>query len=303
MVLIRPYMRLNQSHWRGYHTAFFIFLISNCGGALTPMGDPPLLLGYLRGVPFSWTIQHLWPMWALVVGLLLVLFYLVDRSAFRRSQPTVEPPTPFKIGKVAGAHNAVFLAITLGALFIEKPHFLREVILLGTAIGSYLSTRREIHRLNEFLFRPIIEVAILFAGVFVTMVPALDWLEANAKQLLLHTAGQFFWSSGTLSAVLDNAPTYLTFLSAAAGVQDLKIDNSAGVLALLHQQPLLVAAISVGCVFFGAMTYIGNGPNLMVKSIVEHSKKPCPHFFEYTFKFAFPILLPILVVVWLLFFR
>ncbi len=303
MVLIRPYLRLNRSRWRSYHMVFFIFLVSNCGGALTPIGDPPLLLGYLRGIPFSWTIQYLWPMWVFAVGSLLALFYLVDRGTVQRSQPPVESQPPFKIGKIAGAHNAAFLAIALGALLIDKPHFLRELILLGAAMGSYLSTRREIHRLNEFLFRPIIEVAILFAGIFITMVPALDWLEANAQQLPLRTPGQFFWSSGILSAVLDNAPTYLAFLSTAAGVHSLRIQNPADIQVLLHQQPLLVAAISIGCVFFGALTYIGNGPNFMVKSIVEQSKLRCPHFLEYTFKFALPFLFPILLLVWLVFFR
>ncbi len=302
MLLIRPYIALNRARWHAYHAVFFIFIVSNCGGALTPIGDPPLLLGYLRGIPFFWTMEHLWPMWLVGVGMLLAIFWAWDSNAARERLRSLRSDAPTRLGHISGAPNFGILAIVLASVFVTKPIFLREFIWITAAVISYVTTKREIHRLNEFLFQPIREVAILFAGIFVTMIPALDWLEANAKSLPLSSDGGFYWGSGLLSSVLDNAPTFLTFLSAAAGANALSIQNPADVLTLATQHSGLVKAIAVGCVFFGAMTYIGNGPNFMVKSIIEHAKLPCPHFFDYIVRFAIPILLPVLVLVWALLF-
>ena len=294
--------RINQSRWRAHHAVFFIFIVSNCGGALTPIGDPPLLLGYLRGVPFLWTIEHLWPMWALVIGLLLAVFYGMDSNHVSLAHGHGDRHARVQWGKLEGTHNFLFLGIALAALFVTDPPFLREIILIGVAVASYWTTRREVHRLNEFLFQPITEVAILFAGIFVTMVPALDWLEANAKMLGIQTAAQFFWGSGALSSVLDNAPTYLTFLTTAAGAHGLSTQNPADVQQLIAQSPQLVAAIAVGCVFFGAMTYIGNAPNFMIKSIAEERGIKMPSFFGFM-AYSVGLLVPIFGLVTWIWFR
>jgi len=252
-----------------------------------------------------------------------------------------------------GLGNLFFLAVILGAVFIEHPPFLREVIMVGAAIGSYYLTRREVHEANHFNFHPIQEVAILFLGIFATMMPALDWLQRNAAQLGNPTVGFFFWASGSLSSVLDNAPTYLSFLSAIFGsfvnpevvqqVQHLVSTHGADLAAVTgpHAEQVrqtflalekyhvakvaagtvgveqievafllgnvaynnYVVAISVGAVFFGACTYIGNGPNFMVKAIAEQKKVHVPSFLGFVFRFTLPFMLPLLTLVWLLFFR
>ncbi len=190
----------------------------------------------------------------------------------------------------------------LGAVFVEQPVFLREALMLAAAVGSYFTTRKSVHEANHFNFHPIQEVAVLFAGIFATMMPALDWLGLHAKELLgaNPSPGIFFWGTGGLSAVLDNAPTYLGFLSALSGATGTK-----EIAELLGQNAgaLNVLAISVGAVFFGAATYIGNGPNFMVKAIADQEKIPMPGFLGFVFKFTLPFLLPVLITIWLLFFR
>jgi len=302
MLLIRPWIRVNKHRIRAYHIVFFIFLVANIGGCLTPIGDPPLFLGYLQGVPFWWVAAHCWPMWLLAVGLLLVAFYVIDQMHFNRApKKNVEHET----WRFDGFFNLFFLAVILGAVFITKPLFLREGLMLAAALGSYLATRRHsrhVHENNEFDFHPVKEVVILFAGIFATMMPALDWLGLHAKELLgaNPSPGIFFWGTGSLSAVLDNAPTYLGFLGALHGATGTKeiaelLGQNAGALSVL--------AISVGAVFFGAATYIGNGPNFMVKAIADREKIPMPGFLGFIFKFTLPFLLPTLITIWLLFFR
>jgi Na+/H+ antiporter NhaD/arsenite permease-like protein len=353
MILIRPFLRVNRYHIRPYHVVFFIFIVSNMGGALTPIGDPPLFLGYLKGIPFFWVVEFVWTKWVVAMVLVLGSFYLIDLRNFRslpaRTRHAAEAEE--EVGEVSGLQNVIFLAMILVAVFITDPPFVREGIMIVAAVLSYVTTRREIHRKNDFTFGPIKEVAILFAGIFATMVPALAWLEVNASRIGIQTAGQFFWASGGLSAVLDNAPTYLNFLSAAmgllvdpqsvAGVQHLVQTHGAdlAVLAGPHSAEIkatfetllkyhydLVAAgnvpvddiataylianhsaylqaISLGAVFFGACTYIGNGPNFMVKSIAEQSGVECPSFVGYVVRYTLPVLLPIFAVVWFFFFR
>ncbi len=327
MILIRPYLRMNRSRVRPYHVVFFIFLVSNIGGALTPIGDPPLFLGYLKGIPFFWIIERVAHIWALAVVFLLIVFYVWDKIVYERlrrsgSHAHDELDEP----EVSGLHNIAFLFVIIAAVFIDKPAplLLRESVMWGAAIASYMSTKREIHEKNDFNFLPIREVAILFAGIFATMIPALDWLELNAGSLGIVQPAQYFWGTGVLSSFLDNAPTYLNFLSAAFGLHGASIDNLAHVAVMLDLKtpvalglpnPLAegaqlitentwryVQATSVGAVFFGAMTYIGNGPNFMVKSIAEQAKVACPSFFGYLFRYAIPVLLPLFIVVWLLFF-
>jgi Na+/H+ antiporter NhaD/arsenite permease-like protein len=325
--------------------------VSNVGGCLTPVGDPPLFLGYLKGVPFWWVAEHCWPMWAVAVVILLGMFYVIDRRNYLRAPAEVrerlaEPPDRWRF---EGIGNLLFLALILGAVFIENPPWLREVVMLAAALGSYFTTRQSIRDANHFNLHPIQEVAILFVAIFATMMPALDWLERHARDLGSPTVGFFFWSSGTLSSVLDNAPTYLSFLKALFGtfvhpdiVQQVQhlIQNGGSDLAQMNEPARLtyetlqkyhahhlaiknvtadqievayllgngalnkyLVAISTGAVFFGANTYIGNGPNFMVKSIADHQKIHTPTFLGYVLKYTLPYMAPMLVIIWLLFFR
>ncbi|MGB7769760.1 MAG: sodium:proton antiporter [Verrucomicrobiia bacterium] len=301
MLLIRPWIRMNKYRVTAHHIVFFIFIVANVGGCLTPIGDPPLFLGYLQGVPFWWVLEHCWTMWLMGVGCLLAIFYVVDRLNFVRAPREIrQEETAHETWKFDGLANLFFLAVILGAVFIKKPIFLREGIMLAAALGSYFTTAPSVHESNRFHFHPIQEVAVLFIGIFATMIPALDWLDLNARGLLgAHPApGVFYFGTGVLSSVLDNAPTYLGFLSALFGTSGAK---SMG--ALLSGDPLNLIAISVGAVFFGAATYIGNGPNFMVKTIADHEKVRTPTFPGFIWKFTLPFLLPMLLAIWLIFFR
>ena len=350
MLLIRPWLRMNKYRITAHHVVFFIFIISNVGGCLTPIGDPPLFLGYLKGVPFWWVVNHCWPMWATGVGILLILFYGVDSLNFRRAAKAVrEVQTAGEKWRFDGLVNLVFLATILAAVFVEKPNFLREILMLGAALGSYFATPKQVHSANHFDFAPLREVAILFIGIFLTMMPALGWLQANAGEMGAPGAASYFWGSGALSSFLDNAPTYLAFLNAIFGalvppdvveqVRALVQNGGAGLaaaaepvrntfVALQRHHPDAVAAslasdeqikvafllgnaafnqyivaISVGAVFFGANTYIGNGPNFLVKSIADQARVRTPSFLGYIFKFTLPFMLPMLLIIWSIYFR
>ena len=308
MLLIRPWIRLNRYRITAHHIVFFIFIVSNVGGCLTPIGDPPLFLGYLRGVPFWWVAAQCWPMWLTGVGLLLAIFYFVDRRNYLRAPKEVREKLaePADTWRFEGLHNLVFLGVILGAVFINHPPFVRESIMIAAAIASLYTTRKHIHEANHFNFHPIQEVAILFAGIMVAKIPALDLLQASASHWGVPTATTFFWGSGVLSSVLDNAPTYLSFLSAAVGAfAGEGATETGGVAALLGSPSAMrcLVALSVGAVFFGANTYIGNGPNFMVKSIADQQRVHTPTFLGYVFRFSLPCMLPVLLVIWLLFFR
>jgi len=301
MLLIRPWIHMNRYRVTAHHIVFFIFIVANVGGCLTPVGDPPLFLGYLQGVPFWWIARNCWPMWVTGVGILLAIFYAVDRLNFLRAPRAArEPETTHETWGVDGLPNLFFLAVILGAVFMNGPVFLREALMLAAALGSWFTTPKSVHAANDFNFHPVREVAVLFAGIFATMMPALDWLNLNARSLLgdQPAAGVFFWGTGILSSALDNAPTYLGFLNALFGVTDAQ-----DITELLRQNPSSLLAISVGAVFFGAATYIGNGPNFMVKAIADQRNIRVPMFLDYIFKFTLPFLLPALVAVWLLFFH
>ena len=301
MLLLRPWIQLNKSHLAAHHIVFFIFIIANVGGCLTPIGDPPLFLGYLQGVPFWWVAKNCWPMWLLGIGLLLGIFYCVDRKHFLRApRPLHAQETASENWTLAGLPNLFFLAVILGAVFVEKPPFLREGLMFAAAMGSYFTTQKSVHAANDFNFHPMQEVAILFAGIFATMMPALAWLDHHAAALLGQnpSPGVFFWGTGGLSSALDNAPTYLGFLSALQGVT-----GSENIPGLLGSHAPHLLAISVASVFFGAATYIGNGPNFMVKAIAEQNGVKMPSFLAFILKFSLPCLLPVLITVWLLFFR
>lgn len=349
MLMIRPWLRMNKYRVTGHHVVFFIFIVGNVGGCLTPIGDPPLFLGYLKGIPFWWVAEHCWPMWATGVSVLLVLFFVVDYRNYLRAPKEVraelaEPPDQWRFDGMA---NLFFLGMILFAVFVTDPPFLREGIMITAAVGSYFSTARSVHESNQFNFHPIREVAILFIGIFATMMPALDWLQLNAGRMGVPTPGFFFWGSGLLSSVLDNAPTYLSFFQAASGafvdpetirqVQHLvqtggdpsgaseAVRQTIATLQKYHPGPLAaksldsgqigaavllgnstlnlyIVAVSIGAVFFGANTYIGNGPNFMIKSIADHQKVHTPTFIGYVLRYAVPFMLPMLLAVWLIFF-
>lgn len=312
MLLIRPFIKINRNRIKAYQVIFFIFLVSNIGGSLTPIGDPPLFLGFLRGVEFFWFIQHIWYIWLPTIIVILAIFYIIDS----RNMP--EDDGEEYSGKIEfkGWKNVGFLIIVILSVFVDPavlawvpslaplPFGIREIIMFSVVYFAYKGADEEILKANEFDFEPIKEVAYLFIGIFATMIPALQLIAHEAKvygeQL---NAGIFYWSTGLLSGFLDNAPTYLNFLSAEMGKFGLDINAPAEVHQLSIEQPLYLAAISVAAVFFGAMTYIGNGPNFMVKSICERSGIKMPSFFAYWIKYAIPILIPVFILVWLVFFN
>jgi Na+/H+ antiporter NhaD/arsenite permease-like protein len=312
MLLIRPFIKINQNRISAYHIIFFIFVVSNIGGALTPIGDPPLFLGFLRGVPFFWVIQNVWYIWLPALILILAVFYFLD-SANKKGSEIKENYS----GKIEfkGAKNLVYLFIILVAVFIDPavipwvpglaplPLGIREIIMFGVVYLSYKTANQDILRANEFDFEPIKEVAYLFIGIFATMIPALQLIAHEARimgdQL---NAGVFYWATGFLSGFLDNAPTYLNFLSAAMGKYGLDVNVQAQVREFVVEDEIYLVAISVAAVFFGALTYIGNGPNFMVKSISERAGIQMPSFFTYLVKYSLPVLVPVFAVIWLLFF-
>lgn len=316
MVLIRPLIRANSSRQQMTHVViFFIFVVSNCGGLLTPIGDPPLFLGFLKGVPFTWTLENLWRQWLMVNVILLVVFNIWDqvvlnREELQRPGSQLERVQQHEPLRIVGLHNILFLAGIIGVIVAKGGGYLGEAfgvqegLMMILAAASYFSTSGMIHTKNRFSFGPIIEVAVLFAGIFVTMIPALQILGLRGGELGVTEPWQYFWASGVLSSFLDNAPTYLTFAATASGTFGVDV-NQAGYLAEFLTKPgapLLLIAISCGSVFMGANTYIGNGPNFMVKAIAEENDVKMPSFFGYM-AYSVGILIPIFILVTFVFFR
>ncbi|WP_111669017.1 sodium:proton antiporter [Algoriphagus litoralis] len=327
MLLIRPFIRLNKGNIQAYHVVFFILMVSNVGGSLTPIGDPPLFLGFLKGVPFFWTIEHNWPAWALALSLLGVIFYFVDRRFGKLEEDEfTEVITYTNKFSMVGIKNFGWLFVIICAVFLDpnviegvpaivydgqKFSYLREIIMLSVAFFSYKFADQRALKGNEFNFEPIREVAFIFVGIFGTMMPALELVGNFAKSpegAEMITVNTLYWGTGTLSAVLDNAPTYLNFLAAAMASEGASINNIAEVREFAANSmndsdtTFQLMAIAISSVFFGAMTYIGNGPNFMVKSIAEQNGVKMPSFFGYLIRFTIPILLPILFLIWLVFF-
>lgn len=304
MLMIRPWIRMNRRRITGFHIVFFIFIVSNIAGVLTPIGDPPLFLGFLRGVPFWWTLEHCWMGWLIAVLLVLAIFYVIDLLNYRKAMRHMKeiPNDEDEKISVTGLPNLFFLLMILCAVFIEKPLFLRESLMVLAAVGSYLTTSRQVHERNDFTFGPIKEVAWLFAGIFLTMTPALAYLGTHAESFGIDSPIKFFWCTGILSGFLDNAPTYLTFLATAMGLYDMDVGSKQEVLAFVGEHGYHLIAISLGAVFFGAMTYIGNGPNFMVKSIADRAGIHMPTFFGYLLKYSIPILIPVFLLITILFF-
>ena len=302
MVLIRPYIRMNKIRVSAHHVVFFIFIVSNVGGGLTPIGDPPLFLGYLRGVPFFWLTTHALPVWLFTVGAVLAVFYIFDLRSFRHAPRKIQEEIAHTrdIWRLEGKINLLFLGIVIGAVFLPDRYFAREILMLAAAGASLRLTPKVVHEENHFSFAPIKEVAWLFLGIFATMLPALDYLEEHGREFEFTHPAHYYFATGLLSSVLDNAPTYVNFLKLAevraAADMTAARQGSGEVAALLANAPRTLVAVSLGAVFFGAMTYIGNGPNFMVKSIAMSARVHTPSFFGYIFKYSLPVLLPILAI-------
>jgi Na+/H+ antiporter NhaD/arsenite permease-like protein len=305
VLLIRPLLRANEPRVRKAHiVVFFIFSVSNCGGLLTPLGDPPLFLGFLKGVPFEWTFA-LFNLWDQAV---------FDREERERPGSQLEEVQRHEPIGIDGAHNFAFLFGVVAVIYGagrglgnggEPWHFgVQELAMLGLALGSYIATNARVHERNHFSFAPILEVAILFAGIFATMAPALLLLNAHAQDFGIREPWHFFWAAGLLSSFLDNAPTYLTFAATACGLEGIAPEGRylAEYLAQAPRATEILAAISCGAVFMGANTYIGNGPNFMVKAIAEARGVRMPSFFGYM-AYSCAVLIPLFALSTFLFFR
>lgn len=328
VLLVRPLLRANQTRHRKVHViVFFIFIVSNTGGLLTPLGDPPLFLGYLKGVPFEWTLFNLWQPWLLVNVSLLALFHVVDGYILaveekERIGSQLEDVLLHEPLKVLGLLNVAFLLGVVATIYAkgqgygsggkEWPWGVQELIMLGLAVAGYVSTQKSNRENNRFTFGPILEVAVLFLGIFITMAPALMILNAWGQgqrevlgmQFGLRHPWQFFWATGLLSSFLDNAPTYLTLAATACGLNGVDVNTPNYLAQFLdkgEQPSRLLHAISCGAVFMGANTYIGNGPNFMVKAIAEENGVKMPGFFGYML-YSLAVLIPIFIVVTLVFY-
>ena len=294
MLLIRPLLQTNSERRHTLHVPiFFIFLVSNIGGLLTPLGDPPLFMGFIKGVPFFWTLR-LFPIWAVMVGGVLLMFYLFDSYQYRKEEcrDLIRDRRRVVPLHMTGTINFLWIAGVIAGMFLPFPR--REGVFILMSVMSLLTTRRQCRVDNKFNYNPILEVAILFAGIFITMVPALLLLNTRAAELGIAKPWQFFWAAGSLSSFLDNTPTYLAFFSLGQG-----LGLNGDVMGI---PSIFLRAISAGAVFMGANSYIGNGPNFMVKVIAEEYKLKMPSFFGYM-AYSFAILIPLYIVVTLVFFR
>jgi Na+/H+ antiporter NhaD/arsenite permease-like protein len=302
VVLIRPVLRINSGRQHtGHIPVFFIFLVSNLGGLLTPLGDPPLFLGFLNGVPFAWTFG-LWREWLLANGIVLAVFLAWDAAAWRREVESAgwKPAATARPLRLEGWLNVLLLLGIVGGVLLQGTAAGAAAEVGGAAVMAVLGllslalTPSRLRRANAFHWGPIIEVAVLFAGIFVSMVPALELLRAHGGKLGVTQPWHYFWLTGALSAFLDNAPTYLAFAALAAG------DHGLGWLA--QHQPQVLGAISCGAVFMGALTYIGNGPNFMVKALADDAGYRTPSFVGYL-GYSCAVLLPVFALITFLFFR
>jgi Na+/H+ antiporter NhaD/arsenite permease-like protein len=313
VLLIRPLLRANAPRERKVHiVVFFIFIVSNCGGLLTPLGDPPLFLGFLKGVPFEWTLS-LWKEWAFVNGALLVIFNVWDQRVFdaeelERPGSQLEEVMRHEPLRIEGKRNVAFLLGVVAVIFFAGrqawPYGVQEAAMAGLAVAAFAVTPAQLRHDNRFTWGPIVEVAVLFAGIFVTMAPALLVLNAHAGTLGVREPWHFYWASGSLSSFLDNAPTYLTFSATASGLHGIAVEGRymAELLAKGDTAVEIVTAISCGSVMMGANSYIGNGPNFMVKAIAEEAGVRMPSFFGYM-AYSMGILIPLFVAVTFLFIR
>jgi Na+/H+ antiporter NhaD/arsenite permease-like protein len=325
MITIRPLLRANRlRRYRTHTVVFFIFLVANIGGSLTPLGDPPLFLGFLRGVPFSWTF-NLWREMLFVGAIVLAVYVALDVMFWRREASEVRNADPGDEPlRLEGAVNLLLLAgvvggvilsglwpgpvVTVAGVHAHVGNLVRDAILIVMFALSWKLTPAAVRAANEFSWAPIREVAILFAGIFATIVPALAMLRAGSDGAMaalveaVRDPVHFFWATGLLSSFLDNAPTYLAFLSTALGRIFPEVPEREAIARLIAEHSDYLVAVSIGSVFMGANTYIGNAPNFMVKSIAEEGGVPMPSFFGYVFRYSLPVLIPIFLLTGWLFF-
>ncbi|MEM7362053.1 MAG: sodium:proton antiporter [Bacteroidota bacterium] len=320
MLLIRPYIRLNRRKTKAYHIIFFIFMVSNVGGALTAIADPPNFIGFLKGVPFFWTLRHNWMPWLVALSLLSVIFFVIDSRCSAPQEPAKDKAAPTGWLQLEGKRNIGWLFVVITAVFIDpnlfeqvpylpyhghKISFLREIILLIVAYMAHHKADRKILEANGFSLDPLREVVFIFLGIFGTMQPALTLIEKLAQSPQGReyiTPNLLYWLTGSLSSVLDNAPTYFNFLTAGMATKGLEVNKVVDVTTYAKEAVEYLKATSISAVFFGAMTYVGNGPNFMVRSIAVEKKIKMPSFGGYIMRYSLPFLLPVLVVVWALFF-
>lgn len=317
VLLIRPFMRINRYRLKPYHIIFFIFFVSNLGGLLTPIGDPPLFMGFLKGVPFFWTTTNLFLPWVIALILLSMLFVWFEKRNTQLDDVDVSAHYTGRI-IINGKRNFIWLAGVIITVFLDpnviegfpaiefhgkKISFIRELLQLGIAFMCVKFAKQRAMKSNEFSYEPIKEVAFLFIGIFLTMIPALQLLESLGGKLTNLSPGLIYFGSGIFSSVLDNAPTYVNFFALVMSVFGYSVSSIADVHAFIASENVIyLMAISVGSVFWGAMTYIGNGPNFMVKAIAENAGVKMPAFFTYIYKYSLPLLLPVLLIIWLIFF-
>ncbi len=325
MLLIRPFLRANNYRKnRAFMVVFFIFLVANIGGSLTPVGDPPLFLGFLHGVPFFWTF-HILPHMLFAALILLAIYFVLDTYYYRKEgvKPQIDEGEKEPI-RLVGSYNFIFLAGVIGSVICSGlvdwgevntlgihrsiQEWARDGFIILMGILSLIFTSSKIREDNEFTWFPIQEVAYLFAGIFITMTPCLLLLLAGTKGALGFLIGavkepyHYFWVTGILSSFLDNAPTYLTFFTSALGKFYAGVPESTAVSKLIAENPVFLMAISAGAVFFGANTYIGNAPNFMVRSIAEEAGTPMPSFFGYMLKYSIVFLVPVFILITFIFF-
>lgn len=319
MLLIRPYIRLNKKRISAYHIVFFIFMVSNVGGVCTPVADPPLFLGFLKGVPFLFTLWHGILPFFFALSLLSVIFYWIDRKTALQGK-ILKRPKQAGI-TIKGTRNFLLFIVILGAVFLD-PHkldipylpytdqarhvhhfsFIRELIFLGVILYVRFTANRAVLRANNFTLEPLKEVVFIFIGIFFTMMPALSLIKNMATTHQEHiNPNLLYWATGILSSVLDNAPTYLNFLTAGMAAKGLNIENMAEVGQYAKDHAAWLSTTSIAAVFFGAMTYVGNGPNFMVRAIAEEQGIKMPSFGSYIWRYSIRFLLPVLCLVWLVF--
>jgi len=324
MLLIRPFLRANDYRKnRTFMVVFFIFLVANVGGSLTPLGDPPLFLGFLHGVTFFWTFKIM-PHMLLTVGILLTIYFFLDSYHYKKEGATVPENEAKEPMKLEGIHNFLFLAGIVGSVLMSGmvnwgdvntfgihraiQDWVRDGLLIVMGILSLVTTSKILREDNDFTWFPIVEVAYLFIGIFITMIPCLLILKAGSKGELAFLISavkepvHYFWITGMLSSFLDNAPTYLTFFNTAIGSFYSGMTEAQAVPLLMTENAIFLKAISTGAVFFGACSYIGNAPNFMVRSISEEAGTPMPSFFGYILKYSLVFLIPTFIVVTFVFF-
>ncbi len=324
VLLLKPFIRLNRYKVKPYHIIFFIFIVSNAGGLLTPLGDPPLFMGYLKGIPFFWFTQKLFLPWLFVLGVLGIVFFLMDKKNDKGIESEIIHDPKIQKTIIIGKRNFIGLGVILLSLFLDprkmewlptihfghhQLSFVREMIQVVTAYICYKTSNKGALEMNEFSMEPIEEVAFAFCGIFVTMMPALEAMRhlASSPQVAAAITPSFtFWGTGMMSAILDNAPSFINALTVTMAKHGLNIGVYGDVQQFVAMQeaanlPHYLVAISFASVIFGAFTYVGNGPNFLVKAMAEKENIKMPSFVQYIYQYVIPILLPVIVICWLIF--